>query len=270
MTPTARPSPLTLGVDFGATLAKLARRGSTLELEHVPSADLAAVRALIAALGPGRIVATGGGAPALGCAVGDVRVEAVPEFEAWARGATVLASEEGAALPEHYLLVSLGTGTSMLAVDGRVATRIGGTALGGGTVLGLGRLLCGVEPFAELAALAAGGQRRTVDLLVGDVYPAGDAPLPAELTAAHFAKLGSRRPADLAHAVMGLVGENVAIVAGGVARQAGVRTVVYGGSTLAGNAALRDVLAEITTVLGFEARFLARGAYCGAVGAAAA
>jgi len=165
--------------------------------------------------------------------------------------------------------VSLGTGTSVLSVeDGHVA-RVGGTALGGGTVLGLGKLLLGVESFAELTALAERGDRRSVDLMVGDVYRSTDAPLLRDLTAASFAKLASTEPEDLASALMGLVGENVALLCGGFARHSSIEGVVYCGSTLSENPPLRRIVAEITTLFGHRPCFLAGGAFCGAVGAAA-
>jgi type II pantothenate kinase len=193
----------------------------------------------------------------------------VTEFDAWARGAPLVAADEGIGLPARYLLVSLGTGTSVLSVEDGSVARVGGTALGGGTVLGLGKLLLGVESFAELTALAERGDRRAVDLMVGDVYRSADAPLLRDLTAASFAKLASTKPEDLAHALMGLVGENVALLCGGFARGSSVEGVVYCGSTLSENPALRRIVAEITTLFGHRPCFLAGGAFCGAVGAAA-
>ncbi len=256
------------GIDVGATLCKLALRRDGLSTAHYPSTDLAGARALVEAWGPARIVATGGGADRLGTEVAGLPIEHVPEFEAWARGAPLVAAEEGIGLPDRYLLVSLGTGTSVLAVDEGRVERVGGTALGGGTVLGLGRLLVGIESFAEIAAMAERGDRRSVDLLVGDVYRGAVAPLLRDLTAASFAKLASTRPEDLAQALMGLVGENVALLCGGFARGLAVDTVVYCGSTLSENPSLRRIVGEITTHLGHRASFLAGGAFCGAVGAA--
>src|SRR5262245_52735160 len=199
---------VTVGIDVGATLCKLALRREVWSTACYPSNDLGAVRALVEGWSPTRIVATGGGADRLGEAIAGVRVEHAPEFAAWARGAVLIAAEEGIGLPPRYLLVSLGTGTSVLSVgDGRVE-RVGGTALGGGTVVGLGRLLLGVESFAELTALAERGDRRTVDLMVGDIYRGADAPLLRDLTAASFAKRAPKRPGDLANAPIGPVGEN--------------------------------------------------------------
>jgi type II pantothenate kinase len=184
-------------------------------------------------------------------------------------GDPLLAARAGMALPDRFLLVSLGTGTSVLAVNHEGARRVSGTALGGGTLVGLGRLLLGVDAFEELAALARRGDRRKVDLLVGDIYPEGGIPLHPDLNAASFAKLDSREPADLAHAMMGLVGENVGIICAVIAQAAGIRTVVFGGNTLSGNPVLEEVLRLVTLALGHEAAFLPDGAFCGAFGAAA-
>jgi type II pantothenate kinase len=233
----------------------------------LPSGDLEAVRARLLALAPRRIVATGGGADRLGARVGGVVVEHLPEFEAWSRGAPRVAADEGLALPPRYLVVSLGTGTSVLAIAEGSAMRVGGTGLGGGTILGLGRLLLGAGTFGEIAELAARGRRSAVDLVVSDIYR-GECPLPGDLTASNFAKLGSTELPDLAHALVGLVGENVALVSAGLARLAGADVVLYGGSTLSDNPALRGVLERTTAFAGLTARFLTRGAYCGAVGAA--
>lgn len=257
----------TVGVDVGATLCKVAVRDGMLTTEHHPSRDVDTVRDRLVALEPARLVATGGGAVALGPEIAGVPVRHVSEFEAWGHGAPVVAAGEGVRLPRRYLLVSLGTGTSVLAVDDGRIRRVGGTALGGGTVLGLGRLVLGVDTFADLAALAAGGDRRRVDLLVGDVYRGTASTIASDLTASSFAKLASTRPEDLAHALMGLVGENVALICGGLAHDADVDAVVYCGSTLAGNPALRAIVEEITARFGHRPLFLERGAYCAAVGA---
>jgi type II pantothenate kinase len=145
---------------------------------------------------------------------------------------------------------------------------VGGTALGGGTLLGLARLLCRAESFAEIVDLAARGDRGRVDLLVGDVYPEGDIPLPPELTASNFAKLASREPADLAHALLGLLGENIGIPCAAMAAALGIETLVFGGGVLEGNPRLEEILRLTVQMSGREARFLPHGAFCGAVGAA--
>ena len=168
--------------------------------------------------------------------------------------------------------MSLGTGTSVMLADRLSVSRVGGTALGGGTVMGLGALLLGHSNFDEICALAARGDRRNGDMLVSDIYRPGEIALTGDLTAANFGKPGlssSRKPKpeDVAAAIMGLVGENVALICAGLAAPHGIRHVVFGGSTLRENPSLRGVLHEITSAFGRDPVFLERGEYAGAVGA---
>ena len=157
-------------------------------------------------------------------------------------------------------------------MHGDAVVRVGGTALGGGTLIGLVAALTGSSGFEEIVELAAAGDRRNVDLLVSDIYPAGELPLPGDLNASSFAKLGRpgegrADPRDLAHAVVGMVGENVGLICGGLAAANGVSRIVYGGSTLLGNRALADVLQVMAVVRGQEAVFLERPGFAGALGA---
>jgi type II pantothenate kinase len=263
------------GVDVGATLAKLAlrdTRGSLRFALHPSHALDEVVRALRRAR-PKRVGLTGGGAEGLGRLL-DGEATRVNEFAAWGTGmAEVLGLPQNPAA-ERYLVASVGTGTSVLLADGLSVSRIGGTALGGGTVVGLGTQLLGSADFAEIAGLAARGSRREVDLLVSDIYRAGEFPLAADLTASSFAKLAREdrgadapRPEDLAAALMGLVGENVALICSGLAAAAQVPRILYAGSTLRDNPALCSVIALVTSALGRTPVFPEHGEFAGAVGA---
>jgi type II pantothenate kinase len=198
--------------------------------------------------------------------------ERVNEFAAWAAGSEELLQKQGVPTAPPYLLVSVGTGTSAIRVGDGKSTRIGGTALGGGTIVGLGAGLLGIADFGRLAALARAGDRRNVDLLVSDIYR-GDAapPLPPDLNASSFAKLarggGPPRPEDLAHAVMGLVGENVGIICGNLALASGAERIVFAGGALRQNPALTDVLLAVASLSGRTALLLADGEFAGALGA---
>ena len=83
-----------------------------------------------------------------------------------------------------------------MLIRGDEVFRIGGTALGGGTLFGLGAALTGSTSFDQVIELASGGDRRNVDLLVSDIYPSGELPLPGDLNAASFAKLANHDIAD--------------------------------------------------------------------------
>lgn len=271
-----------LGVDLGATLTKIALRDEQgqYHLELMPSRALDRLVAMVASLGPASIGLTGGGASRLARLL-DLPSHTVTEFDAWGTGAGHLLDPETVAEGSRYLLVSLGTGTSVLLIEGARALRVGGTALGGGTVLGLGFALTGAESFEELCLLASKGSRQHVDLLVSDIYADGELPLPGDFTAASFGKLGALNegnalpeatggdaaPEHLAAAVMGLVGENVGLICGGLAAATQADTIVFGGSTLRNNPALVAVLQGVTAAIGRKAHFLPDGEFGGALGA---
>jgi type II pantothenate kinase len=260
------------GADVGATLVKLAirdTRGDTATAT-LPAEALDAVADRLRELAPTRLGLTGGGAPRLVERLARPAV-LIDEFEAWAEGARQLL---GSDVPERFLVVSVGTGSSALLVEPGRVIRVGGTALGGGTIVGLGALLCGVRDFDAIAALATRGDRRRVDLLVRDIYPRGDFLLPGDVNAASFAKLArgdapSADPADLAHGIMGLVGENVGLICAGLAARLEVKRIAFGGSTLRDNPTLTAILGGVCAALGREPHFLADGQFAGAVGALA-
>jgi type II pantothenate kinase len=262
-----------VGVDVGATLTKIVRReaGGELAFRIEGAHALDAVARLVEAWRPRRIGLTGGGAAALASRLSAETLR-VNEFAAWGSGAARLLARQGLSAGERFLLVSLGTGTSIMLADGLSVNRVGGTALGGGTLLGLATALLGERSFEELTELASRGSRAKVDLLVSDIYRPGEIPLAGDLTAANFGKLAARlaerpQPEDVAHALMGLVGENVALICAGLGAAHRVRRVVFGGSTLRGNPALAEILERIVRGLGCSSTFLAEGEFAGALGA---
>lgn len=266
-----------VGLDLGATLTKAVVVGAGSSLSGFrtflfPSGDEASLAAFLADRKDPLLAATGAGARRLAKQLTPDRpVFIANEFEAWGLGEVALLAEADFVPSRPHLLVSLGTGTSIFRVgESGTVVRAGGTGLGGGTLQGFGRLLLDETDYDTLVSLAAHGDRRRVDLLVRDLYNAGEIPLAGDLTAANLGRISSRDPRDLAHAVVGLVGENVGLLAGALARRENGSPpldIVYAGSTLRGNAALRDVLAFVTSLVGATARFLPHGEFVGALGA---
>ncbi|MGA7992260.1 MAG: hypothetical protein WCC53_12545 [Thermoanaerobaculia bacterium] len=267
------------GVDIGATLAKavVVPAGGDLDIFEsfvCPSNDLPALAAFLASRPPLRLAATGAGAHRLASLVKTREPATIAdEFESWGEGERVLLGRADFAPSTPHYLVSLGTGTSILRIgqEGRV-TRAGGTGLGGGTLRGFGQLLLDQADHDALTALAFQGDRRRVDLLVRDLYPPGEIALQGDLTASNLGHIVSRDARDVANAITGLVGENVGLLAAALSKQEAVSfpvDIVYAGSTLRQNPALRDVLTFATSVGGARARFLPHGEFVGAVGALA-
>ena len=107
-----------VGLDLGASLHKVAfARDPALvavELATFAARDRDAALALIRERSATRVVLAGGRAEAAAAELAPLPTFVVAEFDAWARGAAVLAARDGTPLDEPYLLVSLGTGTSIV------------------------------------------------------------------------------------------------------------------------------------------------------------
>ncbi|HDS11706.1 MAG TPA: hypothetical protein ENN77_02260, partial [Candidatus Wirthbacteria bacterium] len=111
------------------------------------------------------------------------RLTHIPEIQAIGLGGLYLADKPQA------LVVSLGTGTAMVASTKEKHQHMGGTGLGGGTILGLGKLLCLEDDFPNLEFLAQNGNIKNVDLLVEDIVGQAIGIIPADLTASNFGKI---------------------------------------------------------------------------------
>ena len=162
----------------------------------------------------------------------------------------------------------MGTGTAFVSARVDSFIHFGGTALGGGTLCGLGVRLLGTDDVAAIVGLAASGDLHRVDLYVGDISREAIGDLGREITAANLGRLGmSTSPADLALGLLNLVVQNVALMAAAAARLAGVDTVVLNGTlaTVPQAPGMAGLVAELTGI-----RFVVPegAAYATAIGAA--
>lgn len=118
---------------------------------------------------------------------------------------------------EEALVVSAGTGTSMIAARGSNFGHVTGSAVGGGTLLGLAKLLLGTLNPLEIAALAATGDPAGVDSTLQDVLGSGIGHLPSDATAVNLGRLVTlEQPAsreDLAAGLVTLVSQVISVIA---------------------------------------------------------
>ena len=186
-----------------------------------------------------------------------------------------------------FLLCNVGTGVSILHVESPTKyTRVSGTALGGGTFLGLCRMLTEARGFEEALDCAATGDSRKVDMLVQDIYGGGNAErsnlkLPGDLTASFFAKnIHCGREDvdvcddDICKALLVMIAQNVSQIAHLNARLYGLERVFFTGNFLRENdVALRTIVytmqrwSQLDGKPPTEACFFRHEGYFGAVGA---
>jgi type II pantothenate kinase len=171
-----------------------------------------------------RVAATGAGSRALGESLFGLPVTKVNEFDAIGIGGTSLANKENA------LVVSLGTGTAIVSVNGTKISHVSGTGLGGGTLRGLSRHMLGVSSLETLEAMAERGDLTRVDLTVRDIAGGAIGDLPPGTTAANFGKVASDATADdKALAIMNMIVEVVSVLSIAAARASGQHDIVLTG-----------------------------------------
>ena len=181
-----------------------------------------------------QLAVTGGRHRALPSRIGTLALSGVDEITAIGRGGQALS--DGGDPDEPILVVSAGSGTAIITARGTKYAHITGTGVGGGTLLGLGRLLLHTADAVEIDALAQRGNRNGADLSLRDVISGPIGNLPPDATAVNFGKLAreghSASREDLAAALMTLVGQVIAITAINAARAERVaRVVVIGHMT---------------------------------------
>lgn len=200
----------------------------------------------------------------------DLPLIAVNELTAIGRGgqAVGLAPHDDPATP--LLVVSAGSGTAVVAARHRSYAHVTGSGVGGGTLLGLGRLLLGSTDASDIDALAQRGDANGADLSLRDVISGPIGALPPDATAVNFGRLAhavhdaSRE--DLAAALMTLVGQVIAITAINAARAERLeRVVVIGHMTDMPN--FRAVLDRVGAYYGMELTLPAHGGFATALGA---
>ncbi|CAM0913311.1 unnamed protein product [Alopecurus aequalis] len=152
-----------------------------------------------------------------------------------------------------YLLVNIGSGVSMIEVIGKGKfERIIGSHLGGGTILGLARLLTGCSSYEEFLELSQRGNNLAVDLTVGDIYGENGYPkigLPASTTAASFGKVNSSKLSDykaedLAAALLNSFTYNIGQIAYFVANLSGLKRIFFRGAYVCGHEKTMDKISR--------------------------
>lgn len=91
---------------------------------------------------------------------------------------------------------------------------MGGTGVGGGTLLGLSSSMLNVRDFNDLINTARDGSLRHIDLTIGDITNDLLVGLPPETTASNFGKLSDlASKADVAMGIINLVFQTIGMIA---------------------------------------------------------
>ncbi|MFC4023524.1 type II pantothenate kinase [Oceanobacillus longus] len=259
-----------IGIDAGGSLIKLAYEESgRLHVKTYPNQDREQLLQWLTSVAPDATLHVTGGKSGYLAMTATQRTRYVDEFQAIIEGTRYLLDQEKHSPSNEYIIVSIGTGTSIFHVTPTHYERLSGSGIGGGTFMGLGSLITGEKDFFKLVELAAKGDHKNSDLLVKDIYAPDEAPLFGDLTAANFGKAHDNDSAtteDHMTALIQLIGETIILLAGQAAIAKNTQKIVFVGSTLDRNKALQDVLSSFQDRMAYVPVFLSRGPYAGAIG----
>ncbi|MBW2175594.1 MAG: hypothetical protein JRH03_01320 [Deltaproteobacteria bacterium] len=176
------------------------------------------------------------------------QVVVVPEIESIGLGGAIMAG------CRTCLVVSMGTGSAMVHVDHQTITHVGGTGVGGGTIKGLAKLLCGVDHAAALEELALEGRATQINLTIGDLGLDDLSFLPADATVSNFASIKSESKEDKAAGILSLVAETIGIVASLCALHACCGDSIVAVGKVSTNKHVRETLKRVGAL--YQTRFL--------------
>jgi len=89
---------------------------------------------------------------------------------------------------EQLIVVSMGTGTTLVRVDGDNINHIGGISMGGGTLQGLSHLLLKTSHISDVVEMASHGDISHINLQIKDISKGDIEGLPMHATASLFGK----------------------------------------------------------------------------------
>ena len=112
---------------------------------------------------------------------------------------------------QRLVVVSMGTGTTLVRVDGDTINHIGGISMGGGTLQGLFHLLLKTTNVGEVVQLASQGDISHINLQIKDISKRDIEGLPMYATASLFGKVLSSNatPNDIAKGIICMVLETI-------------------------------------------------------------
>ena len=179
-----------------------------------------------------QVLMTGVGSSFIDKPIYSLNCTKVSEFECVGLGGLFLSGLDEA------IVVSMGTGTALIHAkksgDDTKISYLGGTGVGGGTLLGLSRRMLGVDTVEHLEQMCEQGNLDNVDLRIKDISGDASFQINGDITASNFGKLSDiANKNDVALGIANMVAETIAMLAVFAARSYGLKTVVLTGNLTA-------------------------------------
>jgi type II pantothenate kinase len=191
------------------------------------------------------VVLTGVGSSKIKGNLFDIPTTSVEEIQAIGLGGMFLSGRD------NVMIANIGTGTAMVEASHDGVRHVGGTGVGGGTLLGLAKAMLHVSDISTLFALAETGRINQVDLLIEDIVDSDISFLKKEMTAANFGKvLDTAKDEDIALGIVNMVYQVIGMLSVFAARSRNLGAVIVtgNGSNAAVGKRILDVIAHMYAI----------------------
>lgn len=270
---------LILGIDVGSTTTKIVglEDGKVKSPMFITAAD--PITSLFGAFGKyiydnniqlediEHVMITGVGASRVSTPIYGLPTTKVDEFLADGLGARF---ETGL---ERLVVVSMGTGTTFVRVDGDNIKHLGGISMGGGTLQGLAHMMVGSGHIKDIIKLAENGDSKNVNLLIGDICDNDIEGLPMHVTASLFGKARTSQASheDIAAGLVHMILETIGCCAymSQINGEGGINDFVLIGN-MTRLPQCRQVFPTIEDLYGIKFIIPEHAQFCTAIGAALA
>jgi len=172
-----------------------------------------------------KVVLTGIGANWIKGNIYGIPTSKIEEFKAIGFGGLMLSGLDEA------LITSMGTGTAFVMATKDKMIHIGGTGVGGGTLLGLSSKLLNEDNIDAIISLAQNGDLSNVDLSISDISNAEISFLPPDTTASNFGKISNvATKSDIALGLMNTIFQTVGMLAVFACSNTDIKDIVVTGA----------------------------------------
>lgn len=186
-----------------------------------------------------KIVLTGVGTEEIQNSIYGIETVKVDEFNAIAKGGLCLSNLDKA------LVVSVGTGTAFVMAEKNSYKHLGGTGVGGGTLLGLLKKMVNISSINEFNEIITKGNLDNVDLKIKDITTKEIPGLSMDTTSSNFGKLKKNASKeDIILGVVNLIFETIGVMSALALKNTDCKDVVVLGN-LATLPYIEEVLRKI-------------------------
>ncbi len=262
-----------IGIDIGSTTTKAVSIENGKVVKKLKTKAVDAVTSATGAFGKmliehdikiaeiERIMITGAGSTKIKSDLFGIPTKRVDEITAIGVGGMFLSKKDS------IVIANIGTGTVIIDAKKDAISHIGGSGVGGGTILGLAKKMLGTSRFGAIMDLAQKGSAKSVDLLLEDIMDTDLSFLNRESTASNFGKmLDSARDEDVALGILNMVYQVIGMLSVFAAKSKNIDSVVVTGNGSA-NPIGKETLTAISSMYQVQFEYPEDAVYTTAIGA---